>query len=1080
MTYALDGFVLRTPLLPAAQFIDLAAESPPDAGGSAEGFAGATETIRARLRTLVALPEVAEALFIASPALADSVPAWLVDPLSQRGQKVERSLVKYLARMSTRATPFGLFSGCSTGRMADRTRLRLAPRSQVARHSRLDMDYLFALTETLNRGPGVRARLRFRPNDTLVVLGGRYRYVEPRVGGSNTRRYHLVAVERTPYLALVLEASATGAMVRDLVNRLLEYDGELSADEARGYVDELIDSHVLVSTLQPPVTGPEPAGEIAVHLRALGAEQLAARLEAAVAQLHRLDAGGIGQPVAEYHAILETLKPLPAPVEVSRLVQVDMRKPGELTLGPMVRAEIERCAEAVATFGVVHDRLGAFRIAFEKRYGMATMPLLQVLDEESGIGLGDVSPADESPLIAGFPISGRSDAGDATWRPRHAWLLDRLQSAWSKGATEITVSDEELARAFASPSPVPPTPAVSVGFTLAASSPEALDRGDFSLELRGILGPSGARILGRFCHVDPDISAIVGEHLREEEAQETDAVFAEVVHLPQGRLGNVILRPLLRSYELTYLGRSGAPEEQQIPLSDLRVTVRNGRTILWSARLGRRVVPRLTNAHNFLQPGGLVPYKFLALLQTEGVRSGFGWDWGPLANAAYLPRVRWGRCVLSRASWRATADELRPLAKAEGATRFTTVRDWARQLRMPRLVELVDGDNELLVDFDNPLSVEAFIDLVEDRPLVRLSEMYPGPSDLCVSSDEGAFTHEIYVPVVRRPEPAVADSRSSAMLERSWQTPSGRRSISPGSEWLFVKVYTGAAEADRVLTEAVAPLVADAYSCGLIDRWFFMRFADPDYHLRLRFRGDARALHGDLLVRLSMALDPALTAGAVSRVQLDTYQPEVERYGGDGGLDLSEQVFQADSDAVLALLGELDGDSGADARWQLALRGLEEMVEDFGFEGAEKREIIARRRRDYGIEFNVDNSPLRHALGDRFRHYRRVLEELSKRDRDATSELAPGFAIWRRRSATLRPIADALRAVEHEGRLDVPVATLVDSYLHMFVNRLARAHARTHELVMFDFLDRQLESLEARGRRRANPKPKKADRAAAV
>ena len=1068
MTDTIDGFLLRTPLLPVSAFTDLVSGLPDAEWSEAEGFARGIAVVRERVRALVTAADIGEALFIASPALVDSLPVWLTAPLSQRGQKVERSLVKYLARMSTRPTPFGLFSGCSTGVMGDRTELTAGARSRVHRHSRLDMDYLFALTETLNRSPDFRARLLFRPNDTMVSLGSRYRYVEPRLRKDHTRQYHLVAVERTPDLDVVLRASASGASVETLAAALLQHDPALTAEEVHAYVDELIDGHVLISTLQPPATGHEPAGEIAGQLRALGADEIAASLDSAVARLACLDASGVGNPATEYLAIFETLKALPAPVEISRLVQVDMCKRGVAALGPLVRAEVERCCEALAQFGRPADGLASFRTAFEKRYGTAAVPLLQALDEESGIGLGETTPSDQSPLIAGLPVGNRRDGQEWSWKPQHGWLLDQLHAAWTAHAAELVIADDDLRRFYASSASTARCPdAFSVGFTLVAASADAVDRGDFLLEFRGAGGPSGARILGRFCHVDEDIAALVGRHLREEEAQDPDAVFAEIVHLPHGRLGNVILRPVLRQYELTYLGRSGAPDDQQIPLSDLWVTVRAGRILVWSARLGRRVVPRLTKAHNFMQPGTLTPYRFLALLQMDGLRAGFAWDWGPLANTVYLPRVRWGRCVLSRASWHATRDELRPLAKLRGHERFAAARAWAHRRRMPRLVELVDGDNELLVDFDNPLSVEAFIDLVKDRQDIRLSEMFPTPADLCVSGPEGAFTHEICMPIVRRRDAQPAPEPSWSLGIPAHGDLLSRRNRAPGAEWLFVKIYAGAAEIDRVLSTVVAPLVDDAIGEGLADRWFFVRYADPDYHLRLRFRGIPRRLHGELLVRLHEGLEPFVASGNVSRVQLDTYQPEIERYGGAVGIDLSEQIFQADSEAVLSLLCELEGDAGAEARWQVALRGLDAMMQDLGLSGQEQRDFVARRRRDYGLELNVDATPVRHLLGDRFRQSRKVLESLWDPSQDDASELALGFQIWKRRSRALRPLADRLRAAETEGRLAVPVGILADSYLHMYVNRVARAYGRTHELVMFDFLNRHLGSLAAR--RAASP-----------
>src|SRR5262249_2895550 len=158
--------------------------------------------------------------------------------------------------------------------------------------------------------------------------------------------------------------------------------------------------------------------------------------------------------------------------------------------------------------------------------------------------------------------------------------------------------------------------------------------------------PSGATLLGRFCHADPELQREVEAHVRAEEALRPDALFAEIVHLPEGRVGNVLCRPVLREYEIPFLGRSGAPPERQIPLSDLLVSVRDGRVRLRSARLDREVIPRMSNAHNFGWRS-LGAYRFLCMLQMQAVAGGLMWDWGPLGSVPYLPRVVHGRLVLS-------------------------------------------------------------------------------------------------------------------------------------------------------------------------------------------------------------------------------------------------------------------------------------------------------------------------------------------------------------------------------------------------------------------------------------------------
>src|SRR5215212_10565512 len=186
--------------------------------------------------------------------------------------------------------------------------------------------------------------------------------------------------------------------------------------------------------------------------------------------------------------------------------------------------------------------------------------------------------------------------------------------------------------------------------TVAAESDRAIAQGAFRVLLQHLYGPSGAVMLGRFCHADPTLHRLVRAHLRAEEAQRPERLFAEIVHLPDGRIGNILCRPVLRDYEIPYLGRSGAPADHQIRVTDLLVSVRNDRIVLRSRSLGREVAPRLTTAHNE-DWRNLGVYRFLCALQRQDVVSALGWDWGPFGDALFLPRVVSGRLVLCRARW---------------------------------------------------------------------------------------------------------------------------------------------------------------------------------------------------------------------------------------------------------------------------------------------------------------------------------------------------------------------------------------------------------------------------------------------
>src|SRR5262249_48775301 len=158
----------------------------------------------------------------------------------------------------------------------------------------------------------------------------------------------------------------------------------------------------------------------------------------------------------------------------------------------------------------------------------------------------------------------------------------------------------------------------------------------------------------------------------------------------------ILARPILRTCEIPYLGRASVPAPQQIPVTDLRVSVVGEHVLLRSAQLDRRVVPRLTSAHDYGTSQGI--YRFMCALQSQGTTGNLAWDWGPLREAPFLPRVVFDRLALSRASWRVHPDELKALGPARGATRFALLQQWRTARRLPRWIALVDADNELPID----------------------------------------------------------------------------------------------------------------------------------------------------------------------------------------------------------------------------------------------------------------------------------------------------------------------------------------------------------------------------------------------
>jgi lantibiotic biosynthesis protein len=1013
----------------------VAASAATDAPAFATALARDRGRTRERLSEALEDPALRAAIAVASPATDAAIAAWRRYPEDRKGRKTERALLRYLTRAAGRPTPFGLFAGVSVGRVGEATALALPPREAYASRTRISLAWATELAGALAGEPALRDRLVHRANPTLYRLPNRWRYVARREEDDNWIHALRQVRDRTA-LALVLERARAGTSLAELAE-LLVAEGKGTPAAARGYVDELVEQQLLLPELAPPVTGGEPADELLARLEAAGAGELVSALRGAARTVEALDRDGLGVDPERYRSVRAGLRDLQGAPVASQPLSIDLHKPaGDLTIGPHLVDALAHGVEVLRRWAPDEpDPLDRFRQAFQRRYGQREVPLVEALDDDAGVGLGVL---DEP----------RPEVADVEARDR--LLFAKLTDALRDGRDEIVVSADELERA---PRPLPPS--FAVGARVAAPSVAAIDEGDFELWLKSARGPDAMGMFARFCHGDAALREHVAAHLRAEEALDPDAVHAEIAHLPQLKLGGVLHRPLLRDVEIDYLGPSGAPADRRLQLDDLLISVVGERVLLRSRRDGRWVHPRLGAALNVdlnLPPA----FRLLVFIERQDGMH-LSWSWGSLRWAPYHPRVRAGRTVLAPAHWRLDEAALAPLTGGSELERFRAVAELRARLGLPRMVAVTDADNVLPVDLDSTVGVELLLGLMRGREEAHLFEVHPDPSRLCVEGPEGRFTNEVIVPfLARTPVRRAAPAEPVTAL---------RRSFTPGSEWLYVKLYCGASATDALVRDRVGPLCAQLVADGVVDRWFFMRYGDPDLHVRVRLHGDPVALREQALPLIGELAEGLHERLLISHASLDTYEREVERYGGEAGMALCEDWFHADSEAAVAALG---AGEGAEGRWRTALVATDAALAAFGLDTVARLEAMraARAHRAAVIAREASGEPDTRSYaaryGERHRADREALELALHAARNGGD---PGaFAAYRDRAERFEAIAAALLDAHRDGVLTASPTEIALSLVHMRLNRLLRVGSLEPELRLYDALERLYASELARSR----------------
>lgn len=729
-SYAIaDTFMLRVPVMPL-QILEMISAS------------GQMDEL---LKKYFSHPVVSEALFLASPGIHRLADRWLHGNTEdiRSNEKFRFTLMKYLIRMASRSTPFGMFAGIAAGNFSKVNDIVLSDIEEHELFVRPDMQYLCSLSEQLQSDHSIRDELSYFPNNSLYLVGGAYRYVEYLTDAEGIRKYQLQSVSITPELEKVVESAQNGLRTGELAEAIAQ-EG-VDAEEAMAYIHVLIDNQVLVSDLEPLVSGQHYLEDLYAQVGRMGvANQQTQELEQIYQLFDRLQKATPVNRMESYVRILDVITEKHGKLPENTLIQADMKiKLNSARLSSDVRNDLENILPVMMKLcrGRSSGLLGKFSEALKRRYGSAEIPLAMAMDAETGPGyLPNDQNANASELLKDIHVwEAGANRSEILWTAVDAMLFGKLQRALIAGNTQIEITEADLENIDDNGQAFP------MSFSaLARICGKWSDNPDKHLiHLASLGGSSALSLSGRFCHMDQELFNAMRSIAQREQELAGEAVIAEIIHLPQQRTGNILMRPVLRDYEIPYLAKAAVGTEHAIKVSDLMVSVRNGKLNLRSRQLNTPVIPRMANAHNYAL-GSLPVYRFLCDFQSQHVSPGLSFSWGPLeSECPYLPRIMYRNIILHPATWNLDKKDLRQLNNSKNDHElFRAVEALREQFHLPEKVVLVVADNELWIDLTHLPCLQLFRNEIKNNSRVVLSEFLFDGKNAVVQGKNGSHANE--------------------------------------------------------------------------------------------------------------------------------------------------------------------------------------------------------------------------------------------------------------------------------------------------------------------------------------------------
>lgn len=1031
---ACEFFVSRIPLLPVESYLDIF-ESRND------------NEVREKLFSLFKSPVLEESLAVASTDCHRALLRVDCTGGTKATEQMLSTLIKYYIRLTTRPTPYGLFSGVSIGSFGGKSDIVVSNIDQNTKRARVDTEWLYAVIKQIESNHEIRKLLKVHFNDYVYAAGDRLEKPTTTFLQLNTTTAELgTSIKYTRQVLKVKEAAQEVVVFSDLLTELSAQNPTVPPEKIEWFLNQLFENEYLLSELRPPIVNTDALDHVIRALRRIvqnpAAKEFCEKLESICAYIARYNTNPIGNDLSLFNAIIAEMETLYA---TKNYLQVDMKVAmSSNELSCTLKEELEEFIAAmlkIAPDERVTDEYAEYFDRFLEKYGTAAeVPVLELLDTDKGLGL----PSYYQGAVK-KPVPRQQKAGKALRLER---LLKRklmLALKENTGILELTDSDINYIAGDNKPDIILKAedflPSFELFLIAHPGNTDSPEENAYCFTLAPVMASNGVgKNIGRFRDMFA-AKETAGFHRQSVKLQQTfpEYVIAEIAEIPEkGRTSNVCTNHSDYDYQIM-LSTNSCDGKKELSIQDLYISAdpSTRQFHIRSKSLNKKIIVTATSMLNptfgssalrFLKEIS-AKYRFDVLDTIADITS---------SDYEYTPRITYKRIILKPATWLISRDTLGISSNEEDS--FTQcLQSFRRQWNIPRYVHLAEYDNRLLFDLDNPLHIHEiyhFIKKETARPL-QLMEATCNFDEYAARDHAGRhYVTEVVVPFCLSKNPTKSDvpidissffPTASDIKLNAMQISPHEQTLLPGKEnWLYFKLY-GYRKRKEELIATLYDLLELRIHNGQIEKYFFIRYFDTEPHLRVRIKASTNQLPF-VFADLTGQLEQLRLKGLLSQVVIDTYQRETERYGGATLIEKAEEYFFYDSRTVMKILHKQYTEKVSINFEYIGVSLIILTLRAFGLSMEMTAQFLSASNDQnlYRKEFQKDRKMIVRAVNDldNWMEIRKVIDYPDIYD-DLTAL-----------SVRTKEYADAVFCADRDGLLTNSVENIASSIIHMFCNRL--------------------------------------------
>lgn len=803
-----------------------------------------------------------EQLLVASPSLYHSVKN--IDKCNEKKkQKIKISIKSYAKRAALRTTPFGIFTAINVVDLKNETNSNV---KKISFTKKATPDYLWIYSLVKSYEIKNIEELAFKINTAAFIQGDRY--VLPFTV-SEFEEDRNISLSK-PVQILIEKCQKNYVNYEELIKILKTSYPEIALEVLTSFIYNLVENDFLISDLRPPICNINPLDYLLSKLEKGRLKNDLQHLKNMIENYNDLKIGEGCNLLLQIFDVMKNIHKYDIGGNYLKVDSIanfngrfDVLSEKSLEIIKQLAEMFVKLNNNVKRRGGRKNSLKEYQLKFIGKYGEnCAIPLVEVINKDVGIGFPDYYK-DES----GEAIEFSDPIMQMFEKKYEEALLDGKSIEFrSKDLHDFKLNQNNSLESF------------ELNFNIKKLND------DIKLYLGANIGSGQAgRSFGRFYTLSEQLKTTI------QKLDQKNCMNVELSFVPnQIRIANVMQNYSTETFNTSFFTTSW-DSTNEIRLEDIYIRYSEGK-FHFTTSDGKNELKFTMN--NMLNPDSQSKVLRLLVDISEfeyGLSHWSLFPWDILAQEkVYIPEISFEGITIATAQWNLSMIREQLLTKNKFIDKKVIFDNFRKTYKVPNDIILKYADNELRLDLSMDDDLEILFKNIKKYVYVSLREIEKGES--IFKEYLGNYNAEIVVPIIK--EIDRNESHETNLIFKN----EIKRTYLPFCDWLFLKLYGPKERQNELLgywSNYFANILPRNYNQP---KMFYMRYYDTNDHIRMRV--NSRSFENNFSLYLSVVRDllPMLIEkGIVSDIEVSSYKPEVNRYGGPNLIHYAEEIFCKES-----------------------------------------------------------------------------------------------------------------------------------------------------------------------------------------